>query len=122
MQVFYKKYHLKKSGEGPGGKFNGPSAKIIVKEDTRENMSDILPIEASPFITYLRSLRELHRICTAKDLGDYDLKIGEFKKNFDHLYYDFNLSMTLKVLMYWNIYNFNNIFVKCNPNVLKYIC
>ena len=33
MSEFYKKHCLNKSGEGPGGKFNGPSIKYILRED-----------------------------------------------------------------------------------------
>ena len=33
IQKFYKEHNLKKSGEGPGGKFNGPSIKFILREE-----------------------------------------------------------------------------------------
>jgi hypothetical protein len=34
MQVFYKRHCLNKSGQGPGGQFNGPSIKDIIKKKT----------------------------------------------------------------------------------------
>ena len=33
MQEFYPKHNLKKSGGGPGGQFNGPAIKAILKEE-----------------------------------------------------------------------------------------
>ena len=32
IDEFYQKHNLKKSGEGPGGKFNGPSIKYILQD------------------------------------------------------------------------------------------
>ena len=55
MNMTYKINNLKKSGNGPGGKFNGPKIKLLISEDKLEELDNVLPAEASPFITYLRS-------------------------------------------------------------------
>ena len=54
-------------------------------------------MSASAFITYLRSLRNLHELCVAEQLGDYEAVLYDFQTNFDYLYEEFNLPMTLKI-------------------------
>ena len=73
---------------GPGGKFNGPSIKFILREDTLIELEEILSESASPFITYLRSIRVLE---------DHFLVLYQFQVNFFYLYENFHLNMTLKV-------------------------
>ena len=53
---------------------------------------------AEQFTKYLRSIRELHRVCTSKKLNLKEAKkaIGNFSDNFYNLYMEFELSMTLK--------------------------
>ena len=53
--------------------------------------------EASPFLSYLRSIRSLHELCTSRDLQDQDLILFDFAVNFEYLFENFNLNMTLKV-------------------------
>ena len=53
MINFYAENHLKKSGQGPGGKFNGPSIKHILKDEILDQLENILPVSASAFITHL---------------------------------------------------------------------
>ena len=43
MQEFYPKHNLKKSGGGPGGQFNGPAIKAILKEEYLIVLEIILP-------------------------------------------------------------------------------
>ena len=43
MASFYKKHNLSKSREEPGGKFNGPSMKFILREETRPEVSEADP-------------------------------------------------------------------------------
>ena len=57
----------------------------------------MLPVSASPFISYLRSLRNVHELCVAEELGDYEAVLFDFKTNFDFLFEEFNLPMTLKI-------------------------
>ena len=97
MLKFYSENHLKKSGQGPGGKFNVPSIKYILQEEVLCNLENSLPVTASCFINYLRSLRNLHKLCVAETLGDFQSVIFDFKTNFDFLYEEFNLPMTLKI-------------------------
>ena len=61
---FYEENHLNKSGEGPGGKFNGPSVKQIIKESSLQQLEELLPIysTACEFTDYLRTLRFVHEI------------------------------------------------------------
>ena len=65
---FYAKNHLKKSGEGPGGKFNGPSVKLIMKESSLQQLEEVLPVYsiACEFTDYLRTLRFVHEICVSR--------------------------------------------------------
>ena len=53
MNKFYKDHNLKKSGEGPG-------------------LEAELVEDACPFISYLRSIRSLHELCTSRDLEDQE--------------------------------------------------
>ena len=99
MQQTYKSNNLKKSGDGPGGKFNGPKIKHIIHEETLEEIENLLPAEASPFITYLRSIGELHTICiTSKFTEDgWKSALFNFEQNFFYLYEVYHINMTLKV-------------------------
>ena len=97
MNKFYKDHNLKKSGEGPGGKFNGPSIKFILREENLCELEAELIEDACPFISYLRSIRSLHELCTSRDLEDQDLILFDFSVNFEYLFENFNLNMTLKV-------------------------
>ena len=96
---FIKKHGLKKSGDGPGGKFNGPKVKHIIKDTTLEELEQILPNEEILFISYLRSIRELHRMCITSNFEEADAKLAlfNFEHNFLNLYEMFNLNMTLKI-------------------------
>ena len=97
---FYVRHNLRKSGEGPGGKFNGPSIKYVLREEVLKDLESTLPTFsiAEQFSNYLRSIRELHRVCTAKKLNLKEAKkaIGNFSDKFYNLYMEFELSMTLK--------------------------
>ena len=97
MIQFYSENHLKKSGQGPGGKFNGPSIKYILQEEVLVSLENNLLVSASSFINYLRSLRNLHQLCVAETLGDFQSVLFDFQTNFEFLYEEFNLPMTLKI-------------------------
>ena len=97
MSCFYKQNNLKKSGEGPGGKFNGPSIKFILREEILCQLEGDLPEDATPFISYLRSIRSLHQLCTGRDLEDQQLILYDFSVNFNYLHDNFGLNMTMKV-------------------------
>ena len=74
VDEFYKKHNLKKSGEGPGGKFNGPSIKYFLQERVLNDLETKLPTYsiAVDFTTYFRSIRDLHKACTAQTLENRD--------------------------------------------------
>ena len=59
---FYVKNHLNKSGEGPGGKFNGPSVKQIIKESSLQQLEELLPIysTACEFATLMVKTWRVH--------------------------------------------------------------
>ena len=59
-------------------------------------LEELLPEECSPFFNYLRSLKTLHNLCTARDLEKYDLVLHYFTDNFEYLYDDCGLNMSLK--------------------------
>ena len=99
FKKFYKKHGLKKSGDGPGGKFNGPKVKHIIKEKTLDELENILPKEEYIFISYLRSIRELHRVSITSNFeeAEAELALFDFEHNFFNLYEIFGLNMTLKI-------------------------
>ena len=74
MKQTYKSNNLKKSVDGPGGKFNGPKIKHIIHDETLEEIENLLPAEASSFITHLRSIRELHIICITSKFTEHGWK------------------------------------------------
>ena len=55
MNYFYKLQCLNKNGEGPGGKFNGPSLKTVL--DKVEELDKIVQTKGFPFIEYLKVLK-----------------------------------------------------------------
>ena len=58
MFSFYKRHALSKSGQGVGGKFNGVDIRFIMKENHLQELASMLPVEAEPFLNYLRSIKE----------------------------------------------------------------
>ena len=109
MELFYRINCLNKTGEGPGGKFNGPSIKMVLKN--LKPLEDILPTEAFPFIEYLQSLKEVHEMCISEDFDpNYDILLSEFKCKFDVLYEKFQLSMTLKIHVIGDYFKETGIF------------
>ena len=97
MLEFYAENHLKKSGQGPGGKFNGPSIKYNLREDVLIILENKLPVSASSFINYFRAIRNLHELCVSEELGDFNNVLHDFKVNFEFLNEEFLLPMTLKI-------------------------
>ena len=96
MKYFYLTKHLNKTGEGVGGKFNGPSIKTVLKNT--EDLENHLPETAGPFITYLNSINSLHKMCIENELSDnYEETIENFKENFEVVHQLFGVSQTLKI-------------------------
>ena len=58
----------------------GPQSSFILREDTLIELEEILPESASPLITYLRSIRALHELCTARVLEDHSLVLYHIAK------------------------------------------
>ena len=48
-------------------------------------------------LSTIRSLRNLHQLCVAETLGDFQSVLFDFQTNFEFLYEEFNLPMTLKI-------------------------
>ena len=98
---FYKRHCLSKTGEGPGGKFNGVSIKYILDEKILEDLEATLPTYevAVDFTNYLRSIRDIHQVCLAKevDLEKSKKVLEDVSSKFYHLFMEHNLNMTLKV-------------------------
>ena len=99
MKEFYQKLSLKKSGTGPGGKFNGPCVKSIIKEENLQLLATMIPADKEPFVHFLRSVRELHSHCVSSEFKpkNTSLVLFNFETNFDYLYDNFRLNQTLKV-------------------------
>ena len=97
MIQFYSEHSLTKKGQGIGGTFNGPSIKDILKEKNLNHLGSLLPPECETAIDYMKNLREIHRICLAKNVDpDSQLILSEYERNFDILYKEKLLNMTLK--------------------------
>ena len=99
MKNFYFKHGLKKSGDGPGGKFNGPKIRYLIREEVLEELQGILPEVEEPFIIYFRSLKELDRVCVTGNFEteDWEQKLFDFEQKNFYLYECFDLNMTLKI-------------------------
>ena len=100
MSYFYNEYKFTKKGQGIGGTFNGPSIKDIQLESMLNKLEAILPSskDVGVAINYLKNLRELHRVCLENEIDpDYKLILDDFENNFNHLYENIELNMTLKV-------------------------
>ena len=63
------------------------------------DLENILPTSeiAQDFTNHLRDIRELHKMCVAKELGDFNSVIDNYTASFFNLYEKYQLSMTLKV-------------------------
>ena len=105
---FYPKFNLKKSGEGVGGKFAGPSIKKILEQEVLNELESVLPNTeyAQDLTDYLKTVRNLHQMCTAKDLKDYDSVIEDFRKKFMVMFEKHDLSWTLKIHVILDRYSF----------------
>ena len=64
---FYRRHNEKRSGDAPGGKFDGKAIKNLRSEEASEDLKQNFPAEKEPFVQLLRNLREVHEICM-KDL------------------------------------------------------
>ena len=102
---FYPRHNLKKSGKGPGGQFNGPSIKHILREENLVDLETILPSFelTTHFTDYLRSIRELHKMCIAPVLEDYNAVVDNFQKKISFvsrvwIEHDFRNSCNLRSL------------------------
>ena len=107
-----------KKGQGIGGTFNGPSIKDVLDDTMLNKLEAILPpsevIDVA--INYLRNLREVHRICLAKEIDfDYQLILDDYERNFDYLYDNFGLNMTMKVHVI--VHHFSQYFALTNKTM-----
>jgi hypothetical protein len=59
--MFYRVHFLNKNGEAAGGKFNGPSIKTAL--NNLDKLEEMISTEGFPFIEYLQSIKEFHKMC-----------------------------------------------------------
>ena len=58
----------------------------------------MIPSEGFPFIEYLQSIKEVHKMCISDKFDEnYQVLIDEFKSKFDTIYGKFKVNMTLKI-------------------------
>jgi hypothetical protein len=83
-----------------------------------EKLEQILPVGASPFISYLRSIRELHIICITSEFTEaaWKMALFNFEQNFFFLYEVYQLNMTLKIHIILTHYK---IFLRKWGSILK---
>ena len=104
MKIFYLRHHQNKTGEGAGGKFNGPSLKTVLKN--LDDLEDELPESASSFIDYFESINNLHIMCVEEKLSEnYQETIENFKQAFEVVHQEFGLSQTLKIHIIFDHYS-----------------
>ena len=70
-----------------------------LREETLIDIEAHLPDQeyARALTDYLRSVRNLHAMCTAKELGDYKSYLADFRQKFMVMFENYNLSWTLKI-------------------------
>ena len=79
-------------------------------------MDSPLPPECELVISYLKNLREIHRVCLAKEIDpDYEVILANFEDNFNYLYDNFDLNMTYKVHVI--IHHFKTYFEMTNTTM-----
>ena len=65
-----------------GGNFTGVELKILIKEKNLANLAKVVP-NGVEITQYLRSLRELHKMCVKKEFSeDYQTYIDTFHERF----------------------------------------
>ena len=96
IQHFYL-IHEQESVSGTQSTKYDPSIKFILWDETLCELDDTLPELFSPFLNFLRSVKALHLLCTARELEDHDIVLHDFKVNFDFLFINFNMNRTLKI-------------------------
>ena len=68
LKQFEIEQHMKSIGQGPGGDYNGPTIKNILKDKNLTNLSNFLPLHLHPFVEYLRTIKNVHLLSMAKTL------------------------------------------------------
>ena len=84
----YEWYGLKKGGMS-GGEFNGPNLKNLLKPFMLTELERHLGEDSKPWLEYLDSIRELHKMCVQKEMPDvatYELIVGDFIECFEVVY------------------------------------
>ena len=87
--------------------FNGKDIRLIFKDSNLEELSVLLPVEAEPFLNYLKTIRELHFAVISKEFSysRCESAVFNFEINFWHLHENMSLPMTLKV----HVMNYDSI-------------
>ena len=88
LESYYRKHGLTRSGQGIGGNFNGVDIRVIIKETNLQELSLELPVEAEPFLNYMRAIRELHNAVISSDYSysRCEKAVFDFETNFGHLH------------------------------------
>ena len=70
-----------------------------MKANHLQELASMLPVEAEPFLNYIRSIKELHSATVSKDFSLERCESADFnfEINFWYLHDMYQLSMTLKV-------------------------
>ena len=120
MENFFKNLSLKRSRQGPGSQFNGPTLKTILQEDSLKMLYSILPVNGYALISYFRSLKEVHRICLAQEIDpEYRKIITDFENIFNLMYDTSQLNMTLKI--HFVIHHYTDYIEQMESSVKQYI-
>ena len=85
MSKFDLNSYLKKGRQGPGCNFNGHSIYYILREESPIELENRWPTFASAYISYLKSIRELHKVLTAEELSEHRIILNEFRVHFNYL-------------------------------------
>ena len=73
------------------------------KDEKKCHICEKICIGNKKFLNH-KKLHQLHYLCTQNELGDYQLILHDFRTNFNYLYDEFRLPMTLKIHVIYDHY------------------
>ena len=92
-----------RKGNTPGGAFTGKELRRMLSPDSLEQLALILDLEGAPWISYLKSIREVYSTCVQRDLHadfSYEKAFHDFRINFNAVHHlsEGRITETLKEL------------------------
>ena len=100
-----------RKGNTPGGAFTGKELRRMLSPDSLQELALILDLEGAPWISYLKSIREVYSACVQRDLHadfSYEKAFHDFRVNFNavHNLSEGRITETLKELFNFFLLSF----------------